>query len=34
METVPRLYQRVRPQANYRQSLDVLQFAKRYRPER
>jgi lipoic acid synthetase len=31
METVPRLYQRVRPQANYRQSLDVLQFAKRYR---
>jgi len=32
METVPRLYPRVRPQANYRQSLDVLQFAKRYRP--
>ncbi len=31
METVPRLYQRVRPQANYRQSLDVLQFAKRHR---
>jgi lipoic acid synthetase len=23
----------VRPQADYRQSLDVLQFAKRYRPE-
>jgi len=29
METVPRLYSRVRPQANYRQSLDVLAFAKR-----
>ena len=27
METVPRLYKRVRPQANYRQSLDVLRFA-------
>ncbi|MCU1337276.1 MAG: lipA: lipoyl synthase [Bryobacterales bacterium] len=33
METVPRLYRRVRPQANYRQSLDVLRFAKQYRPE-
>jgi lipoyl synthase len=33
METVPRLYARVRPQANYRQSLDVLAFAKRRRPE-
>jgi lipoic acid synthetase len=32
METVPRLYRRVRPQADYRQSLEVLQFAKRYRP--
>jgi lipoic acid synthetase len=32
METVPRLYRRVRPQADYRQSLDVLRFAKRYRP--
>jgi lipoic acid synthetase len=31
METVPRLYQRVRPQANYRQSLDVLRFVKKYR---
>jgi lipoic acid synthetase len=31
METVPRLYRQVRPQANYRQSLDVLKFAKRYR---
>jgi len=28
METVPRLYARVRPQADYRQSLDVLQFAR------
>lgn len=33
METVSRLYRRVRPQANYRQSLRVLQFAKQYRPE-
>jgi lipoic acid synthetase len=33
METVPRHYKTVRPQANYRQSLDVLRFAKRYRPE-
>ena len=33
METVERLYRRVRPQANYRQSLDVLRFAKRYRPQ-
>ena len=32
METVSRLYRRVRPQANYRQSLEVLRFAKRYRP--
>jgi lipoic acid synthetase len=31
METVARLYRRVRPQANYRQSLDVLRFAKHYR---
>ena len=31
METVSRLYRRVRPQADYRQSLDVLTFAKRYR---
>ena len=29
METVPRLYARVRPQAGYRQSLDVLAFARR-----
>lgn len=33
METVQRLYSRVRPQANYRQSLDVLRFAKAYRPQ-
>ena len=33
METVSRLYKRVRPQANYRQSLRVLQFAKSHRPE-
>jgi lipoyl synthase len=32
METVPRLYRRVRPQADYRQSLDVLEFAKQHRP--
>ena len=32
METVPRLYRRVRPQADYRQSLDVLRFAKHFRP--
>ncbi len=31
METVPRLYRRVRPQANYRRSLDVLAFGRRYR---
>src|SRR5947207_3307998 len=30
METVPRLYTRVRPQAGYRQSLDVLAFARRH----
>jgi lipoic acid synthetase len=30
METVPRLYRRVRPQADYRQSLEVLAFARRY----
>jgi lipoic acid synthetase len=32
IETVPRLYRRVRPQAAYQQSLDVLDFARRYRP--
>jgi lipoic acid synthetase len=33
METVSRLYSRVRPQANYQQSLDVLAFAKRCRAD-
>ena len=33
METVERLYPRVRPQADYRQSLDVLAFARRRSPE-
>jgi len=32
METVARLYRRVRPQADYRQSLRVLEFARTYRP--
>jgi lipoic acid synthetase len=32
METVARLYRRARPQADYRQSLEVLAFAKRHRP--
>ena len=33
METVPRLYRKVRPQADYLQSLEVLQFARQHRPE-
>jgi lipoic acid synthetase len=33
VETVPRLYQRVRPQADYQQSLDVLREARRRAPE-
>jgi lipoic acid synthetase len=33
METVQRLYRRVRPQANYQQSLDVLAFARRHAPQ-
>jgi lipoic acid synthetase len=33
METIARLYRTVRPQANYAQSLDVLRFAKKYRPQ-
>jgi lipoic acid synthetase len=33
METTARLYSRVRPQADYRQSLEVLQVARRLRPE-
>jgi len=32
VETVPRLYRRVRPQADYRRSLDVLAFADRFDP--
>jgi lipoic acid synthetase len=33
METVRRLYRRVRPQADYKQSLRVLQFAKQHNPD-
>jgi lipoic acid synthetase len=33
METVHRLYARVRPQARYDRSLRVLQFAKQHRPD-
>lgn len=33
METVRRLYRKVRPQADYEQSLAVLRFAKQYRPD-
>jgi len=33
METVPRLYQRARPQADYGQSLRVLAFARRHRDD-
>jgi lipoic acid synthetase len=33
VETVPRLYKAVRPQARYAQSLEVLRFAKQYRPQ-
>jgi len=32
METIQRLYRRVRPQADYHQSLQVLRFARIYRP--
>ncbi|HEX7359989.1 MAG TPA: lipoyl synthase [Bryobacteraceae bacterium] len=32
METVPRLYRRVRPQADYERSLAVLRFARTYAP--
>ncbi|MCS6953770.1 MAG: lipoyl synthase [Bryobacterales bacterium] len=34
VETVPRLYRRVRPQARYEQSLEVLRFAKQRQPDR
>lgn len=33
METVERLYRAVRPQADYRQSLEVLRFARRHAPD-
>lgn len=33
METIARLYRSVRPQADYQQSLNVLKFAKQYRPQ-
>ena len=33
METIARMYRRVRPQADYQQSLDVLRFAKSYRAD-
>ncbi len=33
VETVPRLYRRVRPQADYAQSLEVLRFAKQAYPD-
>jgi lipoic acid synthetase len=33
LETVARLYRRVRPQAEYRRSLEVLAFARRYAPQ-
>ncbi len=32
LETAPRLYRKVRPQADYRQSLEVLRFARSYAP--
>lgn len=32
IETVPRLYPRVRPQAEYRRSLDIIQWAHTYDP--
>jgi len=33
LETVPRLYSRVRPEAVYTRSLELLQHAKKYRPD-
>jgi lipoic acid synthetase len=33
METVRRLYRKVRPQADYRQSLEVIRFARDYAPD-
>jgi lipoic acid synthetase len=34
IETVPRLYPEVRPQADYRRSLDLIQRARKYDPAR
>jgi lipoyl synthase len=33
LETIAPLYRKVRPQANYQQSLQVLRFAKKHRPQ-
>ena len=33
METVERLYRRVRPQARYERSLEMLRYARRHRPD-
>jgi len=33
VETVPRLYRRVRPAANYRRSLELIRYVKRRRPD-
>ena len=33
LETVPSLYTKVRPQADYRQSLKVIEMAKKMRPD-
>jgi lipoic acid synthetase len=33
METIARLYRKVRPRADYDQSLRVLAFARKYRPD-
>ncbi|MEW6676107.1 MAG: lipoyl synthase [Nitrospirota bacterium] len=33
LETVPRLYQYVRPQADYRRSINILEYIKRIAPE-
>ncbi|MHC4984324.1 MAG: lipoyl synthase, partial [Planctomycetota bacterium] len=32
VETVPRLYRRIRPQADYKRSLGVLEYAKNHAP--
>lgn len=33
VETIERLYSKVRPQADYKRSLEVIKFAKEYKPE-